>query len=160
MTARGSEFWWIEAGINMVENSLEPLPRFIRHPPHRLVAGQYCTIPVRPARSMTSWSRFPPPMREIQFDEQWAFVAKNAADCDPKDWRHQEAITSAGRYGHCGFGMNALRDGHAVRRWRRAWPITSRDDGGVVHDAGGATLLGHERGLEFDRNRRLRVGSL
>ena len=36
-----------------------------------------------PATSTTSWSRFPPGRREVQFDEKWAFVAKKEANCDP-----------------------------------------------------------------------------
>ena len=35
--------------------------------------------------STTSWSRFPPLTREVQFDEKWAFVAKKEANCDPLD---------------------------------------------------------------------------
>ena len=38
-----------------------------------------------PATSTTSWSRFPPGRREVQFDEKWAFVAKKEENCDPDD---------------------------------------------------------------------------
>jgi len=33
----------------------------------------------------TSWSPFPPRTREVQFDEEWAFVAKKEANCDRCD---------------------------------------------------------------------------
>jgi len=35
----------------------------------------------------TSWSPLPPRTREVQFDEEWAFVAKKEAHCDPADAR-------------------------------------------------------------------------
>ena len=38
-----------------------------------------------PTTSTTSWSRFPPLTREVQFDEKWAFVATKEARCDPDD---------------------------------------------------------------------------
>jgi len=38
-----------------------------------------------PATCTTSWSRFPPLTREVQFDEKWAFVAKKEKNCDPED---------------------------------------------------------------------------
>jgi hypothetical protein len=38
-----------------------------------------------PATSTTTWWRFPPRTREVQFDEKWAFVAKKEANCDPDD---------------------------------------------------------------------------
>jgi IS1 family transposase len=38
-----------------------------------------------PVTSTTNWSRFPPRTREVQFDEEWAFVAKKEANCDPDD---------------------------------------------------------------------------
>src|SRR5262245_14538602 len=38
-----------------------------------------------PRPCTTSWSRFPPRTREVQFDEEWAFVAKKQANCDPDD---------------------------------------------------------------------------
>jgi IS1 family transposase len=34
---------------------------------------------------MTSWSRFPPRTREVQFDEKWSFVAKNGEELRPAD---------------------------------------------------------------------------
>ncbi len=34
---------------------------------------------------MTSWSRFPPQTREVQFDEKWSFVTKKEKHCDPDD---------------------------------------------------------------------------
>ena len=34
---------------------------------------------------MTSWSRFPPQTREVQFDEKWSFVGKKQKSCDPAD---------------------------------------------------------------------------
>jgi IS1 family transposase len=34
---------------------------------------------------MTSWSSFPPRTREVQFDEEWAFVAKKEKNCAPDD---------------------------------------------------------------------------
>jgi len=34
---------------------------------------------------MTSWWRFPPQTREVQFDEKWAFVGKKEKHCDPED---------------------------------------------------------------------------
>jgi hypothetical protein len=33
----------------------------------------------------TSWSPFPPRTREVPLDEEWAFVAKKEANCDPAD---------------------------------------------------------------------------
>src|SRR5512135_2484950 len=45
--------------------------------------------PAWPARTRrpptTSWWRFPPETREVQFDEKWSFVAKKQAHCDPAD---------------------------------------------------------------------------
>ncbi len=38
-----------------------------------------------PATSTTSWSRFPPLTREVQFDEKWSFVAKKEKNCDETD---------------------------------------------------------------------------
>ena len=34
---------------------------------------------------MTSWWRFPPTTREVQFDEKWSFVFKKQEHCDPDD---------------------------------------------------------------------------
>src|SRR3954471_12909252 len=34
---------------------------------------------------MTSWWRFPPNTREVQFDEKWSFVFKKQEHCDPAD---------------------------------------------------------------------------
>jgi hypothetical protein len=34
--------------------------------------------------TMTSWL-FPPRTREVQFDEQWAFVGKKEKHCDPEE---------------------------------------------------------------------------
>jgi len=34
---------------------------------------------------MTSWWRFPPQTREVQFDEKWSFVGKKQKSCDPAD---------------------------------------------------------------------------
>ena len=34
---------------------------------------------------MTSWWRFPPTTREVQFDEKWSFVNKKQEHCDPDD---------------------------------------------------------------------------
>jgi IS1 family transposase len=34
---------------------------------------------------MTSWWRFPPQTREVQFDEKWSFVGKKQKNCDPAD---------------------------------------------------------------------------
>jgi IS1 family transposase len=39
----------------------------------------------RPGTSTTSSSRFPPGTREVQLDEEWSFVAKKQAHCDPDD---------------------------------------------------------------------------
>jgi IS1 family transposase len=38
-----------------------------------------------PASSTTSWWRFPPNTREVQFDEKWSFVFKKQEHCDPED---------------------------------------------------------------------------
>jgi IS1 family transposase len=38
-----------------------------------------------PARCTTSWWRFPPRTREVQFDEKWSFVGKKEKHCDPAD---------------------------------------------------------------------------
>lgn len=38
-----------------------------------------------PRTSTTSWSRLPPETREVQLDEEWSFVAKEQAHCDPLD---------------------------------------------------------------------------
>jgi IS1 family transposase len=37
------------------------------------------------AKSTTSWWRFPPKTREVQFDEKWSFVGKKEKHCDPHD---------------------------------------------------------------------------
>src|SRR3954468_3712251 len=34
---------------------------------------------------MTSWWRFPPNTREVQFDEKWSFVFEKQEHCDPLD---------------------------------------------------------------------------
>ena len=38
-----------------------------------------------PRRPTTNWSGFPPRTRQVQFDEEWAFVAKKEAHCDRDD---------------------------------------------------------------------------
>src|SRR3954451_11357724 len=38
-----------------------------------------------PASSTTSWWRFPPNTREVQFDEKWSFVFEKQEHCDPDD---------------------------------------------------------------------------
>jgi hypothetical protein len=38
-----------------------------------------------PANSTTTWWRFPPETREVQFDEKWSFVFKKQEHCDPED---------------------------------------------------------------------------
>jgi len=38
-----------------------------------------------PGSPATSWSPFPPRTNEVQFDEEWAFVAKKEANCDRCD---------------------------------------------------------------------------
>ena len=34
---------------------------------------------------MTSWRRFPPATREVQYDEKWSFVYKKEKNCDPEN---------------------------------------------------------------------------
>src|SRR3954453_568012 len=38
-----------------------------------------------PDTSTTSWWRFPPNTREVQFDEEWSYVFKKQEHCDPDD---------------------------------------------------------------------------
>src|SRR3954453_9260641 len=38
-----------------------------------------------PDTSTTSWWRFPPNTREVQFDEKWSYVFKKQEHCDPDD---------------------------------------------------------------------------
>jgi IS1 family transposase len=40
---------------------------------------------VTPRRCTTSWWRFPPRTREVQFDEKWAFVRKKQEHCNADD---------------------------------------------------------------------------
>jgi IS1 family transposase len=60
-------------------------------PPGRLASikirsrGWRCWPASTPRTATTSWWLFPPETRELQFDEEWAFVAKKQRNRDPDD---------------------------------------------------------------------------